>query len=83
MDDRTSNIDLSEAQGILQQLAAAFPLVNTVTVPSLLKSAVHEIDWPLPESEARYQTLDRTNSRRRVHGVSRQRNRRSLRQPAD
>jgi PAS domain S-box-containing protein len=57
MEDRSTNIDLSEAQGILQQLAAAFPLVNTVTVPSLLKSAVHEIDWPLPESEARYQTL--------------------------
>jgi PAS domain S-box-containing protein len=57
MEEGTANINLSEAQGILQQLAAAFPLVNTVTVPSLLKSAIHEIDWPLPESEARYQTL--------------------------
>ena len=57
MEDSNGNIDLSEAHGILQQLAAAFPLVNTVTVPSLSKSAVHEIDWPVPESDARYQTL--------------------------
>ena len=57
MEDSNANIDLSEAQGILQQLAGAFPLVNTVTVPSLSRSAVHELDWPVPESEARYQTL--------------------------
>lgn len=57
MEDGTANIHLSEAQGILEQLAAAFPLVNTVTVPSLSRSAVHESDWPVPESDARYQTL--------------------------
>ena len=52
MEEVTSNIDLSEAQGILQELAAAFPLVNTVSVPSIVtdKDSVPEID-------ARYQTL--------------------------
>ncbi|HEX7335336.1 MAG TPA: PAS domain-containing protein [Pyrinomonadaceae bacterium] len=53
----SANIDLSEAQGILQQLAAAFPLVNTITVPSLSRSSAHQTDWPVPESDARYQTL--------------------------
>ena len=53
MDDATSNLDLTEAQGILQELAAAFPLVNTVTVPS----PVNNNDYPLPEVDARYQTL--------------------------
>ena len=57
MEDSSANIDLSEAQSILQQLAAAFPLLNTVTVPSLSGSAAHETDWPVPESDARYQTL--------------------------
>ena len=55
MEDATSNIDLGEAQSILQELAAAFPLVNTVTVPSISKPSIHE--WPLRESDARYQTL--------------------------
>lgn len=53
MDEHTSNVDLSEAQNVLQQLAAAFPLVNTVTVPSI--AGVHEENFP--ESDARYQTL--------------------------
>src|SRR5687767_4298254 len=57
MEDGTTNIELSEAQGILQQLADAFPLVNTVSVPSLSRSAAQETDWPVPESDARYQTL--------------------------
>src|SRR5262245_52196895 len=48
------NIGLHEAESMLQQLAAAFPLVNTVTVPSL--KGVREADT-LPESDARYQTL--------------------------
>src|SRR5215813_4689545 len=48
------NIGLNEAESMLQQLAAAFPLVNTVTVPSL--KGVREADT-LPESDARYQTL--------------------------
>lgn len=52
MAERSSNIGLNEAQSILMQLAAAFPLVNTVTVASL--SPLHDA---LPESEARYQTL--------------------------
>jgi PAS domain S-box-containing protein len=52
MEDGYANIDLSEAQSVLQQLASAFPFVNTVTVPSLAPSAVH-----VPESDARYQTL--------------------------
>lgn len=46
-------LGINEAQSILQQLAAAFPLVNTVTVPSA--AAVH--DAHLPEIDARYQTL--------------------------
>ena len=54
MDDGTANINLNEAESILQQLAAAFPLVNTVTVPSSRRLA---IDESLPESDARYQTL--------------------------
>lgn len=53
MDEHTSNVDLSEAQNVLQQLAAAFPLVNTVTVPSI--AATHEENFP--ERDARYQTL--------------------------
>ena len=52
MEDVTSNIELSDAQGILQELATAFPLVNTVTVPSI----VTDKD-PVPEIDARYQTL--------------------------
>lgn len=51
MDDATSNLELGEAQGILQQLAAAFPLVNTVSVPSI------SVYSPVPEVDARYQTL--------------------------
>lgn len=53
MKEGTAKIDLNEAEGILQQLAAAFPLVNTVTVPSLSPNE----DLPLPEIDARYQTL--------------------------
>ena len=53
IDERSSNVDLLEAQNVLQQLAAAFPLVNTVTVPSI--AATHEENFP--ESDARYQTL--------------------------
>lgn len=53
MDEHTSNVDLNEAQNVLRQLAAAFPLVNTVTVPSI--AAAHEENFP--ESDARYQTL--------------------------
>ena len=52
MDEHTANLDLNEAQSVLQQLAAAFPLVNTVTVPSLPTQELR-----LPESDARYQTL--------------------------
>ena len=52
MEERSSNIGLDEAQSILLQLAAAFPLVNTVTVSSF--SPLHDA---LPESDARYQTL--------------------------
>lgn len=55
MDDATSNISLGEAESVLQELAAAFQLVNTVTVPSISPSPVR--DHPLPESDARYQTL--------------------------
>ena len=54
MDDATSNLDLGEAQSILQELAAAFPLVNTASVPSISTSLVYS---PLPEVDARYQTL--------------------------
>ena len=53
MEERNPDLGLKEAQSILQQLAAAFPLVNTVTVPSI--AATH--DENLPESDARYQTL--------------------------
>lgn len=52
MDEYTTNPDLSEAQEVLQQLATAFPLVNTVTVPSIPTQ-----ELLLPESDARYQTL--------------------------
>lgn len=52
MKDASANLALSEAQGILQQLASAFPIVNTVTVPSWSRA-----DLPLPEVDARYQTL--------------------------
>ncbi|HET6977160.1 MAG TPA: PAS domain-containing protein [Pyrinomonadaceae bacterium] len=52
MEDRSADIGFKEAQSVLLQLASAFPLVNTVTVPSL--SALHA---GLPESDARYQTL--------------------------
>ncbi len=52
IDDRSAETDLSEAQSVLQQLAAAFPLVNTVTVP-----ATPTQELRLPESDARYQTL--------------------------
>jgi len=52
MDEHTSNPELHEAQSVLQQLAAAFPLVNTVTVPSAPTQELR-----LPESDARYQTL--------------------------
>src|SRR6476620_3820722 len=55
MEEGTAKIDLNEAQSVLEQLAAAFPLVNTVTVPSFSRSTTEEV--PLPESEARYQTL--------------------------
>lgn len=55
MEERTTNIGLDEAESVLQQLAAAFPLVNTVTVPSLSTFSGDAV--PLPESEARYQTL--------------------------
>ena len=48
MDER--NIGLSEAESVLQQLAAAFP----ITVPSF--KAVRDPD-ALPERDARYQTL--------------------------
>lgn len=47
------NIGLNEAESVLQQLAAAFPLVNTITVPALSRFDTDS----LPESEARYQTL--------------------------
>ena len=47
IDEANLNIEVSEAQGILQELAAAFPLVNTVTVPSIATDA------PLPEIDAR------------------------------
>jgi PAS domain S-box-containing protein len=53
IDERSSDVDLTEAQNVLQQLAAAFPLVNTVTLPSI--SAAQDLH--LPESDARYQTL--------------------------
>lgn len=53
MEEGTAKIDLNEAESVLQQLAAAFPLVNTVTVPSLSPNE----DLPLPEIDARYQTL--------------------------
>jgi len=53
MDEGTAKIDLNEAESVLQQLAAAFPLVNTVTVPSLSPNEA----LPLPEIDARYQTL--------------------------
>src|SRR5690242_8267351 len=52
MDEQPSNLEWNEAQSVLQQLAAAFPLVNTVTVPAAPAQDLH-----LPESEARYQTL--------------------------
>lgn len=52
MKDASANLALNEAQGILQQLAAAFPIVNTVTVPSWSGA-----NLPLPEVDARYQTL--------------------------
>jgi len=55
MEEGTTKVDLNEAQSVLEQLAAAFPLVNTVTVPSFSRSTTEEV--PLPESEARYQTL--------------------------
>ena len=51
----TENIDLDEAQAILQQLAAAFPLVNVVTTPPSLPPATSE--HPFPEIDARYRTL--------------------------
>ena len=53
MDDSISNLGVSEAQGILQELAAAFPLVSTGTVPSITTDQ----DPVLPEIDARYQTL--------------------------
>jgi PAS domain S-box-containing protein len=55
MDDATSNIGLTEAQSVLEQLAAAFPLVNAVSVPSS-STLVSDTD-SLPERDARYQTL--------------------------
>ena len=50
--NQVDQIGVNEAQSILLQLAAAFPLVNTVTVASLAP-----IQDALPESDARYQTL--------------------------
>jgi len=50
--NQVDQIGVNEAQSILLQLAAAFPLVNTVTVSSLTP-----LQDELPESDARYQTL--------------------------
>lgn len=55
MEEGTAKMDLNEAESVLQQLAAAFPIVNTVTVPSL--SSLANEDSPRPESDARYQPL--------------------------
>jgi PAS domain S-box-containing protein len=52
MKDAPQNPGINEAQNVLLQLAAAFPLINTVTVPTLSRA-----DLPLPEIDARYQTL--------------------------
>jgi len=57
--DRPSQpIGLNEAQSILQQLAAAFPLVSSssTTPPSLAFTTTRD-DPTLPEIDARYQTL--------------------------
>lgn len=57
MEEGTANIGVGEAQVILQQLAAAFPLVNTLTIPTISNLAIHDRDSDLPEIDARYQTL--------------------------
>lgn len=57
MEEGTANIGVGEAQVILQQLAAAFPLVNTLTMPTISNLAIHARDSDLPEFDARYQTL--------------------------
>lgn len=52
MEDGNANLSVITAQGVLEQLAAAFPLVNTVTVPSIVSA-----EAVAPEIDARYQTL--------------------------
>ena len=56
MEDGNTKVGLDNAQGILEQLAAAFPLVNTVTVPSHSPTLL-DVNASLPERDARYQTL--------------------------
>ena len=58
MADATANLGLNEAQSILEQLASAFPIVTPVTTPPSLSSFYEETaDQPIPEIDARYQTL--------------------------
>src|SRR5512147_1425004 len=57
MADAASDVGLNEAQSILLQLAAAFPIVNRVTAPPSLISFENGSDQILPEIDARYQTL--------------------------
>jgi PAS domain S-box-containing protein len=61
VDHPSETIGLNEAQSILQQLAAAFPLVNpTRTPPSFATTQnanQNRGDATLPEIDARYQTL--------------------------
>jgi PAS domain S-box-containing protein len=65
LDRHSQPIGLNEAQSILQQLAAAFPLVSrtTETLPLLGSFATSQVanpnrgDAALPEIDARYQTL--------------------------
>lgn len=57
MEDGNANIGVGEAQVILQQLAAAFPLANNLTVPTFSTLATPGRDSDLPEIDARYQTL--------------------------
>lgn len=55
MSDATEKIGVLEAQDVLMQLASAFPVVTTVTVPSI--ATIDEGHPFVPEIDARYQTL--------------------------
>ena len=57
MENRTKQLGLNEAESILQHLASAFPLVNSISFPPHLRYFSSESDPRSPESDARYQTL--------------------------